>query len=139
MECAVTNKDKLEHLSTPSPVRCFRCNTFLRALPVYPVTVFICDNQGQCKNEGKELVTNINNRYNCYYCDFDLCSECISKMLKKSGQEKADHITEDEIPVKRKITRRNYPKAEIGIQTSQENFNDEIMETNFSAQKKNNN
>jgi hypothetical protein len=28
------------------------------------VTVFICDNQGKCTNEGKELVTNINNRYN---------------------------------------------------------------------------
>ena len=49
----------------PTPNVCvfvFRCNTFLRALPVYPVTVFICDNKGKCKNDGKELVTNINNR-----------------------------------------------------------------------------
>ena len=62
VEKAETNKEKLEHLSTPAPVRCFQCNTFLRALPVYPVTVFLCDNQTKCPNAGKELVTNIHSR-----------------------------------------------------------------------------
>lgn len=101
---------------------------------MYPVTVFICDNQGKCKNDGKELVTNINNRYNCYYCDFDLCSECITRILSKTGMEKGDQMKEEEeVPVRRKITRRVYPKAEIGIQTSGENLNDEMVETNFSA------
>ena len=47
--------------------------------------------------------------------------------------EKAHQITdEDEVPVRRKIMRRVYPKAEIGIQTSEEN-NEEMVETNFSA------
>ena len=48
--------------------------------------------------------------------------------------EKEDKMKEeDEVPVRRKITRRVYPKSEIGIQTSGENLNDEMLETNFSA------
>ena len=48
--------------------------------------------------------------------------------------EKGDAMKEeDEVPVRRKITRRVYPKAEIGIQTSGENLSDEMVETNFSA------
>ena len=40
---------------------------------------------------------------------------------------------EDEVPVRRKILRRVYPKAEIGIQTSRENCSEDMMETKFSA------
>ena len=62
LECAITNKDKLEHLAIPAPIRCFRCSTYLRVLPVYPVTVFLCDNNERCPHQGKELITNIHNR-----------------------------------------------------------------------------
>ena len=38
---------------------------------------------------------------------------------------------EADVPRVRKVTRRNYPKSEIGIQTSTENISKEMTETNF--------
>ena len=38
---------------------------------------------------------------------------------------------EADVPRVRKITRRIYPKSEIGIQTSTENVSKEMTETNF--------
>merc|ERR1712080_442420 len=30
-----------------------------------------------------ELDTNSSNRYNCYFCDFDLCSDCVAGILTR--------------------------------------------------------
>jgi len=119
-QCALENRDKLEHLSSPSPVRCFRCNSFLRALPVYPVTVFLCDNPGACTSRGRELDTNSSNRYNCYFCDFDLCSDCVAGILTR-GERGGDGGGEGENTTRRKVVRRTYPRREATTQTNDEN------------------
>ena len=74
-------------------------------------------------------------RYNCYYCDFDLCSDCISKLLStKDSSITSHHVSvEDEVPRVRKISRRVYSKSEIGIQTSSENINRNLSETKFAS------
>ena len=74
-------------------------------------------------------------RYNCYYCDFDLCSDCISKLLSTTDSSITSHhvSVEDEVPRVRKISRRVYSKSEIGIQTSSENINRNLSETKFAS------
>ena len=74
-------------------------------------------------------------RYNCYYCDFDLCSDCISKLLANTDSTITSHhvSVEDEVPRVRKISRRIYSKSEIGIQTSSENINRNLSETKFAS------
>ena len=74
-------------------------------------------------------------RYNCYYCDFDLCSDCISKLLTTTDSTVTSHHVslEDEVPRVRKISRRIYSKSEIGIQTSSENINRTVLETKFAS------
>ncbi|XP_023343814.1 uncharacterized protein LOC111713222 [Eurytemora carolleeae] len=97
--CALRNQDKLDNLSSPSPVPCFRCNKFLRALPSYPVTSFICDREG-CVHKGQHLNTKTYNRYNCYLCDFDLCSDCVNCILENTGnQERKSEKSVDEVEI----------------------------------------
>ena len=74
-------------------------------------------------------------RYNCYYCDFDLCGDCISKLLTTTDTSLTSHhvSVEDEVPRVRKISRRIYSKSEIGIQTSSENINRTVLETKFAS------
>ena len=51
-----------------------------------------------------------------------------------AGQGRDTDISFDneaDVPKVRKITRRIYPKSEIGIQTSTENVSKEMTETNF--------
>ena len=86
------------------------------------------------------VTTCFSERYNCYYCDFDLCSDCITRMLTKSsnaGRHGLDtKITVDneaEMPRVRRVLRRIYSKSEIGIQTSTENVSREMSETHFSS------
>ena len=49
----------------------------------------------------------------------------------KDSQISLDH--EAELPRVRKVVRRIYSKSEIGIQTSTENVNKEMTETNFAS------
>ena len=86
------------------------------------------------------VTTCFSERYNCYYCDFDLCSDCITRMLTKNsnaGRHGLDtQITVDneaEMPRVRRVLRRIYSKCEIGIQTSTENVSREMSETHFSS------
>ena len=74
-------------------------------------------------------------RYNCYSCDFDLCSDCITRILRSSQRSSEQVSLEDEAPRVRKISRRVYSKSEIGIQTSSENINrnTQITETKFAS------
>ena len=74
-------------------------------------------------------------RYNSYHCEFDLCGDCISKLLTTTDTSLTSHhvSVEDEVPRVRKISRRIYSKSEIGIQTSSENINRTVLETKFAS------
>ena len=53
-------------------------------------------------------------------------------MLSKSRSNQICLDDEAEMPKVRRIARRVYDKSEVGIQTSIENVNKEVSETNFS-------
>ena len=53
-------------------------------------------------------------------------------MLSKSRSNQICLDDEAEMPKVRRIARRVYDKSEVGIQTSIENVNKEVTETNFS-------
>ena len=44
--------------------------------------------ESTCKFEGKEIINNSANRFNCYACDFDLCRNCGISQIRKVGQQK---------------------------------------------------
>lgn len=65
---------------------------------------FLCDNPGVCTSRGRELDTNSSNRYNCYFCDFDLCSDCVAGILTR-GERGGDGGGEGENTTRRKVAR----------------------------------
>merc|ERR1712037_849130 len=69
--------------------------------------------------KGRELDTNSSNRYNCYFCDFDLCSDCVAGILTRGERGGDGGGTEGENTTRRKVVRRTYPRREATTQTDE--------------------
>ncbi len=53
-------------------------------------SVFKCDQSEDCLSSVMgEILNDGANRFNCFYCDFDLCRTCVRKQLKRVGNSSA--------------------------------------------------
>ncbi len=64
-------------------VTCVKCQD--KKMLLWPATqsTFGCSNS-YCPQAGRVLLSDGSNRYNCFLCDLDLCSDCVVK-LEDSG------------------------------------------------------
>merc|ERR1719495_2112820 len=101
--CMSTHRARMEshHLVTDPSLKCAKCSGFLRRWTSHRMSnlpgnnTFICEmchpNTDPLRRyPSKEVVNTLSNRYNCFKCDYDICSTCAEKnRVSALGQAKA--------------------------------------------------